>query len=412
MNARKGRKRLFVTLFVVVVLLAGGVAGMFYFSQARRAASATPDSTAAAGSSQAGEVVLASDRGQSGSDSAEAETDEAAEKEKKSAIPVSVTPIRIGRVSSYITSTANLVAEDSVEILAEAEGRIDQLRIEEGDRVRRGQVLASLVRDDAEIALRKAKLKAMNAQMAYERSVKMVDEQLTSREAFDKATLDHEIAKQELAEAEWKLEKTKIRAPFTGFLTERMITLGQNIRMGDVLFEVSDFDPLIARIYLPERDVLDLEQGREVRITLKADEETRFRGRIRQISPVVDTATGTVKVTIESEPPPPSVRPGAFVTIDIVRKTHQKVVILPREAIVRELQNAYVFVANGDVAEKRRVALGLEEDGRIEAVSGVDAGEQVIVAGQGGLKDGSAIRVIPTSEASGLITLNKRTRRG
>ena len=174
MNARKGRKRLFVTLFVVVVLLAGGVAGMFYFSQARQAASATPDATAAARSSQAGEVVLASDRGQSGSDSAEAETDEAAaeegeegeEKEKKSAIPVSVTPIRIGRVSSYITSTANLVAEDTVEILAEAEGRIDQLRIEEGDRVRRGQVLASLVRDDAEIALRKAKLKAMNAQMA------------------------------------------------------------------------------------------------------------------------------------------------------------------------------------------------------------------------------------------------------
>ena len=147
MNARKGRKRLFVTLFVVVVLLAGGVAGMFYFSQARQEDSATQDATAAAGSSQAGEVVLASDRGQSGGDSAEAETDEAAaeegeegeEKEKKSAIPVTVTPIRIGRVSSYITSTANLVAEDSVEILAEAEGRIDQLRIEEGDRVRRGE---------------------------------------------------------------------------------------------------------------------------------------------------------------------------------------------------------------------------------------------------------------------------------
>jgi membrane fusion protein (multidrug efflux system) len=87
-------------------------------------------------------------------------------------------------------------------------------------------------------------------------------------------------------------------------------------------------------------------------------------------------------------------------------------VLLPREAIIRELQEAYVFVANGEVAEKRRVALGLEENGRVQVVSGVDAGEQVIVAGQGGLKDGSAIRIIPTSEASDLITLNKRTRRG
>jgi membrane fusion protein (multidrug efflux system) len=193
-----------------------------------------------------------------------------------------------------------------------------------------------------------------------------------------------------------------IRAPFSGTVTQRNTKLGQHVRVADVLFSIADFDPLIARIYLPERDMMGLREGREVRITLKADESNRFAGRIRQISPVVDTATGTVKVTIEANEPPSAVRPGAFVTIDIVRQTRDEAVILPRQAVIRELKEAYVFIAKGEVAEKRRVALGLEEDGRIEAVSGVDPGEQVIVAGQGGLKNGTTIKVIPVSEASDL----------
>jgi len=127
---------------------------------------------------------------------------------------------------------------------------------------------------------------------------------------------------------------------------------------------------------------------------------------------VVDTATGTVKLTIEATAPPPEVRPGAFVTIDIVRETHPQAVLVPREAVIRELQNAYIFVAKGNVAEKRTVALGLEEGGRIEALSGVTAGEQAIVAGQGGLKQGTAIKVIPSPEASDLRAVDERPARG
>ena len=162
----------------------------------------------------------------------------------------------------------------------------------------------------------------------------------------------------------------------------------------------TDFDPLISRIFLPEKDIIGLEEGRGVRITLKADESIEFDGRIRQISPVVDTATGTVKVTIEARAVPAKVRPGAFVRIDIIRDSIAKAVLMPREAVVRELQSAYVFVAKDGVAEKRPVTLGLEEEDFIQALTGLDAGEDVIIAGQGGLKDGSAIKLIPDPEAA------------
>ncbi len=206
--------------------------------------------------------------------------------------------------------------------------------------------------------------------------------------------LDKEIADQELAEAEWRLEKTEVRAPWAGVVTERLAQPGQHVRPGDQLFTVADFAPLVARIYLPEKDVLSLEEGRAVELSLKADESIVFPGRIRQISPVVDTATGTVKVTVEATRVPPSVRPGAFVAVDVVREAHPAALVLPREAVVRELQKAFVFVAEDGTAAKRAVTLGLEEDGKVEITSGVGAGEAVIVAGQGGLKDGSAVEVI------------------
>ncbi|HEX9426784.1 MAG TPA: efflux RND transporter periplasmic adaptor subunit [Candidatus Polarisedimenticolia bacterium] len=389
MAFRTGR-RMLVLGSIVTILAAGAVAGGLSFKRSRA-------HRGAAGAPQGG-AVLASTKTK--------------EEPGKTAIPVSVAVIARGPVSSYITSTANLVPEQEVKILAEAEGRVAELHVEEGTRVGRGQILASLAHEDAEIALKKAELRSSNTRSAYERAASLLADNLVSREAYDRTALDSEVAAQELAEARFRLEKTFIRAPFGGHITNREIKLGQHVRPGDSLFTVSDFDPLTARIYLPEKDVYGLQEGRDVRITLKANEATRFHGRIRQISPVVDTGTGTVKITVEATATPPEVRPGAFVTLDIVRELHAQAVLVPREAVIRELQDSYVFVARGGTAEKRPVSLGLEEGGRIEAVSGLSPGEQVIIAGQGGLRQGSPIKVIPIREASDLGAVADRTIRG
>ena len=327
-------------------------------------------------------------------DSGEEQEGEEGEREEKTPVPVEVAAVSEGPVSAYISSTANLVAENEVKVLSEVEGRVLTLRVEEGDWVKKGQVLATLVRDDEEIAFNKAQLKETNARAAFDRAKELVERELISREEFDKLTIDYEIARQELAEAEWALKKTTIIAPFSGRVTARMTQLGQHVRPGDELFQVTDFDPLIARIYLPERDVLGLEEGREVQIRLDAADQIAFAGRIRQISPIVDTSTGTVKLTVEASEPPRQVRPGSFVTVNIVRETRPDALLLPREAVLRELQKAHVFVAADDVAEKRQVTLGIEEGDLIEVTSGVEAGDHVIVAGQGGLKDGSAVKIL------------------
>lgn len=363
------QKKRFTVLWLITIFIAVGLLG-FYF--------------------------VATAAGEDKTDDAEKTEAQAAEnaEEEKAAIPVRAQTIETGHMASYISATANLVPESEVKVLAEWEGRLARLEVEEGDRIKAGQVLATLADDDAEILFQKAKIRASTAQLAFDRGSRLKNQELISSEEYDKVVLDHEIALHELEEAEWRLEKTRILAPFEGVVTERNAQLGQHVRPGDELFSVADFTPLIARIYLPEKDVLALDEGRDVRIALKADTSIDFRGRIRQISPVVDTATGTVKVTVETRNPPKIVRPGAFVRVDIVREARDAAVVLPREAVVRELTKAYVFVAENGVAAKRAVTLGIEEDGQVEVTSGVAAGEQVIVAGQGGLKDGAAVALI------------------
>lgn len=371
-------KRLLVPTAVVALVL-GLAGGGFYLFKSKKPGDPSDKTNAAAA------AATSDKKGKNGKDG---------EKEK-APVPVNVAAVSTAPISSYISATANIVAENEVKIVAEADGRVERLFVEEGDFVREGAALATLVRGDAQMLREKARVRASNARIAFNRAKELKGKDLISQGDYEKIVVEKDVAEAELAEAEWRLSKTTIRAPFTGRVTERVISVGQHVRPGESLFTLTDFDPLIARIFLPERDVLTLKEGREVRMTLRASNEVVFSGRIRQISPVVDTSTGTVKVTVEAVRPPDAVRPGAFVTVDIVRETKPNAVRVPREAVIRELRDAHIFIVEGDKARRRDLTLGLEEGEFIEALTGVKPGDKVIVAGQGALRDGALIKVLP-----------------
>jgi len=314
-------------------------------------------------------------------------------KKEKEAPVVSVEPATRGPIAAYTTATANLVAEEEVKILAETEGKVVRLQVEEGDFVAKGGVLCQIDPADATLAVQKAELAVRNAQMTLDRSESMAAEKLISAQELDKARYERDVAAQSLAEARYRLGKTTVKAPFAGRVTLRRVQTGQTVKIAEELFTFASFDPLVARIFLPEREVMGLKAGQEVRLSLRASEATRFDGRIRQISPVVDTASGTVKVTVEAVRPPSSVRPGAFVSVELLRERRPNALLVPRPAIVRELQETYVYVADGEKARRRAVEVGLEEGDHVEILSGLKEGEPVVTAGQGGLKNDSPIKV-------------------
>jgi len=324
-----------------------------------------------------------------------AKADSEAKKEKKEKEPtlVAVHTVEQGTISAYITATANLVPENEVKVAAEAEGKVVRLNVEEGDVVSKGHRLLQLDTTDASLAVEKAELVLRNATLGLERAQRMAAERLISAEELDKVRYERDVASHALDESRRRLAKTTVRAPFDARVTLRNVQVGQAVKPGQELFTLADFEPLVARIFLPEREVFNLEVGQDARLTLKAREDVSFRGRILRISPMVDAASGTVKVTVEAVQPPRSVRPGAFVRVGIVRETHREALLIPRPAVIRELQETYVYVADGELARRRTVRLGIEEGQNLQVLDGLQAGETVVTSGQGSLRNEAPIKL-------------------
>lgn len=309
------------------------------------------------------------------------------------AVPVHVeTPTR-GTVSAALSAASTLETEQVADVLAKTDGLVTRLLVEEGRTVSKGQVLAELEDADKRIALQQAKLKADAARREFERASRSFADHLISQQEFDRIRHTHDLAAADVDAAALNLSYTRITAPFGGRVVDRAVVAGRHIKPGEKLVTIANLTPLVARVFLPERDVAGLKLGQTAELVLDAAGGQRLPGRVVRISPVVDTSTGTVKVTVEALAVIPAARPGSFTTVRIVTDTRRDAVLVPKSAVVREDTSDYLFVADGDRARRRKVTLGYASDGRIEVAAGLTGGEAVIVAGQGSLKDGARLAV-------------------
>jgi membrane fusion protein (multidrug efflux system) len=201
--------------------------------------------------------------------------------------------------------------------------------------------------------------------------------------------LEAEIAKAKLA-----IAHTQVKAPFTGRITERMVELGKTVRNMDTVFRLASFSPLQAEVHLSEQESHRVEPGQTVSVRLGNESTNSVAGKVIRVSPVVDGATGTVKVTVELQPKDEGFKPGAFVRVDIETDSKTDAILVPRRAIVEDEGETYLFVAEGEKATRKKVTLGYEWEGDVEVREGVSPGQKIVVAGQGSLKEGDKIRVI------------------
>lgn len=310
--------------------------------------------------------------------------------------PVTVFAARTDDLSTNLSATANLEAEDRIALVAEAAGRVTAVHVQEGDTVEGGSILVALDSRNAKMAVREAQLRAGQAKSKRARADRIADH--VSVEEREQLSSDGELASHALAQAKLDLSRTRIRAPRPGRVTARKVTQGQYVRVGDELLDITDFSVLVARIHVPERDAAALQPGRSVQVELQADADVSLTGTIRAVASVVDTASGTVKVTIEVRDPPSSVRSGSFVTVSMLRDHVPEAIWVPREAVIQSPRDAHVFVVEDDRVSRRVVEVGVEDKGRLQIATGLAAGESVVLSGHGDLEDGATVVVLPDSE--------------
>lgn len=361
----------------------------------------------------------------------------------KDAVPVELAAVQRGEISSIITASTNLRALREVDVVSQTEGIVHQLSAEEGDFVQSGAVLCVL--DDAELQIRfqsarqklaQAKLQSEKAGIQQEKTVVQIanqnEELARYQELFQNQLVsEHEVAliryrlnelehdarvsasqnrelthrvaelEAELAQVSLEIARCHIKAPFSGYIVQRQVELGRTVRPMDALFKLSAFSPLYADVFLSESECRSVLSGQAATIRLGADTSAHTSGTVARISPVVDQSSGTVKVTVEQRQPEQGFRPGAFVMVGIETARRADALLIPKRAVLDEDGETYVYTVQNGTAHRTPVRLGTETGGQVEIRQGLQENQQVVVAGQGGLKDGGKIKIVQVKGKSG-----------
>jgi RND family efflux transporter MFP subunit len=361
---------------------------------------------------------------------------EQAKQNEENIIPVELAAATQGEISSYLAATANLRALREVDVATQVDGIVQRVLVEEGAYVQTGQVLCALDDTQLKIQLQTAQQRLAQVKLQWEKSrirqdkatvqikntkeeltryQKLYDEKLVSEREVaqlkyrldelehdervsggDERELTHRVDEltAEIEQVNLQLSKTQVKAPFSGFLIQRMVEPGRAVRTLEPLFKLGDFSPLYADVHLSEGEARGVHPGQPATINLGVDQSIKTPGRVARISPVVDQATGTVKVTVEARHTGGGFKPGAFVHVGIQTDTRSNTVLIPKRALLEEDGEKFVYVTDGDKAKRVKVTLGYETNGQVEVRQGVAAGQQIVVAGQGALKEGSKIKIV------------------
>jgi membrane fusion protein (multidrug efflux system) len=330
------------------------------------------------------------------------------EKDKTGPAPISIAVATAHQQSLDRTAEMQgaLFPREHAVMSSEVAGAVTQVAADFGDKVSGGQVMMKinpreydLQVETAQAALDQERAKLTNSTARYNRAKALRQEGTISPEQFDLMTAqlrvdqaDTESAQEALAMARKKLGDTEIKAPFSGSVQKRMVSLGEYVSPGKELYVLIATDPIKLRCPMPERFVPLARVGMPVKLTIDAKPGAWYTGKITRIAPALDESSRTLLIEAEVANPDGALKPGFFahVTMDLGR---DRALLVPSLAVLRYAGVARVFIVDGEVVRAREVTTGSVVGDQIEITAGLKEGEHVAVSDVDRLADGTAVIV-------------------
>ncbi len=329
-------------------------------------------------------------------------------------------------IAEQVRSFGSVKAQDVVAINPQVSNRITGIYADLGDTVRQGEMLAKIYDATFKDQLEQAKAQLEQAKVAikrdstqFARQERLLESNSISQAEFDNAFAtyrnslsQYQSAVASVTQARENFNNTEVRSPVRGVVISRSAAEGDIATTGQTLFEIANLVGYETRIYLPVQDWRSVKVGQSVKLRVSNEADASAEGVVSRKSPQLDATTGLGEVVITLTDVGPSIYPGVLTenVIDIVNKPNAIVVersslvekvetVIEPESNTIQLDRTYsVFVSKGDsVAELRQLELGIEQGDKIEIISGLAPGEEIIVTGQNSLQDGGRIRVASQS---------------
>jgi len=337
--------------------------------------------------------------------------EEKIKEESYGANPVKVFKVRKQKISEKLYFTGLIEPWRKITITPDIAGKVAKIYVEEGDKIKEGQLLAELDTratrlqlEQAEAALAVTEANHKDAKRNMERMERLKKENAVSDQQYEKIRLAYEAAGAQLQQAKagvnlarHQLNVSIMKAPFSGVIASKNAEVGDviNPMMGGFspssgVLTLMDFSGVKVEIEVSPSDIIRIKKGQGAFLKVSALPDRVFEGRVTIVNLTADPLTKKFKVEMKVNNPDLFLRPNTFGEVTIEVSTHEEALVVPQVAI---LEDQFVFLAHEKNAEKRKVTLGLQNAELVEVVNGVIEGDLVIVEGNYGLEDGSEIEI-------------------
>jgi len=310
-------------------------------------------------------------------------------------MPVDVDTARRQSVVDAVRATGRIEAVQAIELRPDEQGRVTDLLFREGQTVAAGTPLVKV--DDAMIKAQTERAKADRdlAKQQLERVKRLRSQNAASPADLERAEANARSADAGIAVLELQLERTTVRAPFAGAIGQRFVSVGDYVTTSSRLLTLQTVDPQRAVIEVPERYAVKLRAGQVIEFSVASQEGRTFRARVDFIDPVVQNENRTILVKASAPNPGRSLKPGMFIEARLATNTRANAIVVPEDAI-QPMRAANVAWAVVDGKASRRVVqLGVRSAGVVEVLSGVQAGDVVVVGGLERMGEGMPVAPRP-----------------
>jgi len=359
--------------------------------------------------------------------------------------PVSVRTVtaKKGDLNIRLTSPGEAFTRKKIIMKAEVPGWIENLYVEEGKHVKKGDLLVELDNQQYQLNLQEARASYLQklSELLMEQKFSQTQEQvsastsenleklkkefdktnelyakgLISMEEYEKISKEYEMAliesgelKDEIREAakgvtqadinvkkaRMELEKTQIHAPLSGIICDIQVTPQEHVSSSQELFTLVNIDQIQVHAKVLESEVGKMKTGREVTLNFSAYPEKEFKGIVKSISPIIDPEDRTCRVIVTMKNPGEAVKPGMHAEVEIITDIYHDRLLIPQDAVLVRGGRKLAFVVEGNLAKWRYLELGLENEEYAEVLDGITEGEEVIIEGHFTLAHDARVRVV------------------
>jgi len=313
--------------------------------------------------------------------------------DKAKIVTVEIAPARSATIPLTLQAVGTLTAAEAVALTAKVTGLVKSVSFTEGQWVERGTILVDLDASELQAELEKARAERQNAQQLHARAMALVKSRNVSAARVDE--LGSQLAATDAAvrAREAELASYQIRAPFSGRIGLRDLSVGALVQPGDIITTLDDTRVMKLDFEVPEVAIAAVKAGLGVTARSGAYPGRPFRGTVATVDPRVDPVTRSVKIRARIPNEDGVLKPGMFLNVTLAVGENQNAILIPEEAILATPTGHFVFTIDNGVAYRRVVKIGRRLTGQAEILDGLTVNAQVVVGGIQKLRDGRAVRI-------------------